>query len=62
MHEVIRTNFQDTTVIEVAHKLDSILDFDRVVLMEQGRVVECDAPKKLLSQQSAFAALYQSRK
>lgn len=51
----------DTTVIEVAHRLDFILDFDRVLLLEHGKVVEYDDPRILLSQDSLFAKLYHSK-
>jgi ABC-type multidrug transport system fused ATPase/permease subunit len=43
----------------VAHRLDSLLDFDRVVVLDAGRVVEFDGPKALLADgNSAFSRLY----
>ncbi|KAF2757243.1 canalicular multispecific organic anion transporter 1 [Pseudovirgaria hyperparasitica] len=61
IQDVLRTKFAYHTVITVAHKLDSILDFDRVAMMEGGRIVEYDAPYSLLSQpESKFAQLYHS--
>lgn len=37
-----------------------ILDFDRVAVMDQGRVVEYDSPSVLLARQSMFRALHDS--
>lgn len=48
------------TIIAVAHKLDTILDFDKVVVMKQGALVEYGEPHKLLEQQgSYFQRLYE---
>ena len=45
-------------MIYVAHRLDAILEFDRVAVMDDGRLVEIDAPKALLARDSMFKALY----
>jgi ATP-binding cassette subfamily C (CFTR/MRP) protein 1 len=45
----------------VAHRLDTIMDFDRIAVMQDGQLVELDTPARLLSRQSAFRALYESR-
>ncbi|KHN96132.1 ABC transporter [Metarhizium album ARSEF 1941] len=61
MQELLRSRFKDQTVISVVHKLQSVLDFDRVILLENGRLVESGKPRELLSTPaSAFLALYQS--
>ena len=59
MQEVIRTHFQNQTIIAIVHKLDTILDFDKIAFMDHGRIVEFDTPKTLLSREgSAFRALF----
>lgn len=51
--------FRDSTVIAVVHKLRSTLNFDRVVVVQGGRIIECDSPQTLLADSSsAFSALY----
>ncbi|KAJ5499877.1 ABC transporter integral membrane type 1 [Penicillium expansum] len=58
MQTVIRTHFKNQTVIAIVHKLHTILDFDKVALMENGKIVEFDTPKALLSKEgSAFRTL-----
>ncbi|KAJ5217855.1 P-loop containing nucleoside triphosphate hydrolase protein [Penicillium citrinum] len=61
MQQVIRTHFKDQTIIVIAHKLDTVLDFDKIAFMDHGRVVEFDSPKVLLSRDgSAFKTLFDS--
>jgi ATP-binding cassette, subfamily C (CFTR/MRP), member 1 len=61
MQRLIRQKFSNHTIISVAHKLDTILDFDKVIVLDTGKVVEVDDPYMLLSNpDSAFAKLYNS--
>ena len=46
--DIIRTEFEDSTVITVAHRLNTVLHSDKIMVMENGRVVEFDHPKILL--------------
>ncbi|KAH6658276.1 putative ABC multidrug transporter [Truncatella angustata] len=47
MQEIIRVEFKNYTVIAVSHRLDMIMDFDRVVVMDQGKIVEVGNPMEL---------------
>lgn len=60
MQRIIREKFSNHTIIAVAHKLDTVLDFDKVALLEAGSLVEFDSPYTLLSKPSAFSKLYNS--
>jgi ATP-binding cassette, subfamily C (CFTR/MRP), member 1 len=61
MQKIIREEFKDCTVIAVAHRLNTIVDFDRVVVLSKGEIVEAGQPGKLLATRgSAFKALYES--
>lgn len=58
MQKIIREHFGDRTILAVAHRLDTILDFDRIVVLDKGRIVEDGSPSELLSRDSAFKVLY----
>ncbi|MCJ1399110.1 hypothetical protein MMC11_002312 [Xylographa trunciseda] len=60
MQRIIREEFKECTVIAVAHRLDTILDFDKIVLLSAGELMEFDSPRALMSRPSAFRALYNS--
>ncbi|KAK2757241.1 hypothetical protein FQN54_004755 [Arachnomyces sp. PD_36] len=60
MQRVIREKFCNHTIIAVAHKLDTILDYDKAVVLDAGRIIECGDPYTLLTQDSAFSKLYAS--
>lgn len=61
MQTVIRTHFKNQTVIAIVHKLHAVLDFDKVALLESGKIVEFDTPKALLSKEgSAFRNLVEA--
>ena len=63
IQQTIRKEFGDgsTTVLTIAHRLDSVMDADRIVVMEAGQVVECGPPAELLNNSSnLFAQLVQA--
>jgi ABC-type multidrug transport system ATPase subunit len=48
MKRVIRECFPNTTVISIAHRLATIIDCDRVLVLERGEVMDFDTPEALL--------------
>jgi ABC-type multidrug transport system fused ATPase/permease subunit len=48
IQQKIRVNFQECTVITIAHRLQTVIDNDKIVVMADGRVKEYDTPAKLL--------------
>lgn len=50
----VKANFADCTVLTVAHRLQTIMDSDRVMVMENGKVVEYDSPEKLLKKKNGY--------
>ncbi|CAF4274587.1 unnamed protein product, partial [Adineta steineri] len=55
----IRETCSDVTVITIAHRVQTIVDSDRVLVMDNGRMIEFDTPKNLLANsESVFARLF----
>lgn len=44
----IRTEFAESTILTIAHRLRTVIDYDRVMLLDQGRIAEFDKPSVLL--------------
>ncbi|CDO71111.1 hypothetical protein BN946_scf184844.g115 [Trametes cinnabarina] len=56
--KTIRHEFAESTILTIAHRLRTVIDYDRVMLLDQGRIVEFDKPAMLLSDpNSKFYAL-----
>ncbi|KAM0754516.1 P-loop containing nucleoside triphosphate hydrolase protein [Meredithblackwellia eburnea MCA 4105] len=53
VQRVIRQEFEGATQLTIAHRLDSVMDFDRVMVLRQGRLVEFDEPKILLDRKDS---------
>merc|ERR1711924_322046 len=57
----IRTAFSHCTVLTIAHRLDTVMDSDRIIVMEKGVVAEIDAPKTLLDNKDGVLSHLVSR-
>ncbi|XP_050310916.1 multidrug resistance-associated protein 1 isoform X2 [Anthonomus grandis grandis] len=49
IQQTIRTEFKDCTVLTIAHRLNTIMDSDRVIVLDKGQIAEFDTPSNLLT-------------
>ncbi|GKV22173.1 hypothetical protein SLEP1_g32059 [Rubroshorea leprosula] len=59
IQRIIREDFAACTIISIAHRIPTVMDCDRVLVVDAGRVKEFDSPSHLLERRSLFAALVQ---
>ncbi|XP_052866594.1 multidrug resistance-associated protein 1 isoform X1 [Anopheles cruzii] len=58
IQRTIRTEFSDCTVLTIAHRLNTIMDSDKVIVLDKGQITEFAAPSELLqSKTSAFYSM-----
>uniref|UniRef100_A0A069DYD4 ABC-type xenobiotic transporter n=1 Tax=Panstrongylus megistus TaxID=65343 RepID=A0A069DYD4_9HEMI len=54
IQQTIRASFRQSTIITIAHRVRTIIDYDRVLVMGEGRVLEFDTPQNLLRNSSSY--------
>ncbi|KAK8320855.1 hypothetical protein V6Z12_A12G063600 [Gossypium hirsutum] len=60
IQKTIREEFKSCTILIIAHRLNTIIDCDRILVLDAGQVLEHNTPKELLvNRESAFSKMVQ---
>ena len=54
IQDVIRKEMSGCTVLTIAHRLDTVLEYDRIMVLDNGEIVEFDQPNVLLQKRDGF--------
>lgn len=54
IQEMMSTEFKNTTVISIAHRLNTIINYDKILVLDQGEVKEFDSPLSLITNPDSF--------
>ncbi|GMR45588.1 hypothetical protein PMAYCL1PPCAC_15783, partial [Pristionchus mayeri] len=49
----IRSHFKHCTVFTIAHRLNTILDYDRIMVLDKGEISEMDSPAALIADRNS---------
>lgn len=59
IQKAIDSYFKDKTVITIAHRIKTILNYDKIAVLQNGQLIEYDSPMNLINnRESHFYKLY----
>ena len=56
----LKEHFQESTLVVIAHRLSTVADFDKILVMAEGQAVEFDTPSNLLRKGGEFCRLVEA--
>ncbi|KAF8211386.1 multidrug resistance-associated ABC transporter [Mycena galopus ATCC 62051] len=54
IQKAIREEFHNSLLVTIAHRINSVIDYDRLIVLDQGRVAQCDTPYNLIQTEGIF--------
>lgn len=57
LQEAVAKSFHGATIIAVAHRLDTVIDYDKILVLGHGSVLEYGSPSELILKNGDFASM-----
>ena len=57
LQDAVGKSFKDATILAVAHRLDTVIDYDRILVLGDGGVLEYGSPHALIAKGGAFCRM-----
>jgi len=57
IQRMLRTRFTETTLLTIAHRLETIMDYDKILVMDNGKAAEFGTPSELIDNNGIFTEL-----
>ena len=54
----IHEDMEESTIITIAHRIKTIINYDKILVLKEGEIEEFDSPKKLIEKKGLFYQLY----
>lgn len=54
VQKCIRRDFGNCTILTIAHRLNTVIDYDRILVLDAGQVMEFDTPSNLLNNPNSY--------
>ena len=53
IQETLRTEFRDCTVITIAHRLNTVVTGDNILVLDRGQIIETGSPTSLIEDKNS---------
>ena len=57
LQEAVAENFEGATILAIAHRLDTVIDYDKILVLGSGGVLEYGSPRELIANGGAFSMM-----
>ena len=54
----INEDMKESTVITIAHRIKTIINYDKILVLKEGEIEEFDTPQNLIEKKGLFYQLY----
>ncbi|CAO3612277.1 unnamed protein product [Cunninghamella blakesleeana] len=54
IQNTIRSEFTNSSLLTVAHRINTVIDYDRILVLDAGKIVEFDTPYRLMTKESGY--------
>lgn len=54
IQKLLLQTFKETTIISIAHRINTVLNFDKIIVLKRGEIIETGTPKELFLKKGYF--------
>jgi len=54
IQKALNEYLKDSTIITIAHRIKTVMSFDKILVLEEGNIVEFDSPQNLIMNENSY--------